>query len=332
VHLGFGLVTCQQNPQDPEKRSDADLYAQALELARLCEGAGLASYWVSEHHFVDDGYLPGMLVTLAAAAAVTERILLGTGVLLAPLWHPMRVAEDAATVDLLSRGRLILGLGLGWREEEFEGFGVEPKRKVRLLEDMIPTLRAAWTEGELAGPGGVHVTPKPHRRGGPPIWLGGFVEAAVARAARIADGYFASVTTLDALRSRVEVLRDAAEGRAVTVAGHVPVFMWDGPEDPWSLVRQHYWYIRWKYTDMGAARGRTGPPPYAPLLDDAQEQELRKNIVVGRPEEVIAQLRPFAELISDDGHLVARSYFPGLPWELQKRQVELLGEIAAALR
>src|SRR6059058_2219613 len=103
MRLGFGLVTCQQNPADPEKRSDADLYAQALELARMCESAGLASYWVSEHHFVDDGYMPSTLATLAAVAAVTDRIALGTGVLLAPLWDPMRVAEDAATVDLLSR-------------------------------------------------------------------------------------------------------------------------------------------------------------------------------------------------------------------------------------
>src|SRR2546423_3331443 len=197
MQLGFGLVTCQRNPADPEQRSGADLYAEAVELARLCESVGLGSYWVSEHHFVDDGYMPATLAMLAAVATVTERIALGTGVLLAPLWHPMRVAEDAATVDLLSRGRLILGLGLGWREEEFEGFGVPPRRKVRLLEEMIDVLRDAWADDRVAGPAGVGVFPKPHRIGGPPIWLGGFADVAVARAARIGDGYFASVQSLD---------------------------------------------------------------------------------------------------------------------------------------
>ena len=112
----------------------------------------------------------------------------------------------------------------------------------------------------------------------------------------------------------------------------MPVFVWDGPEDPWSLVRELYWYIRWKYIDMAGARGRTGDPPPAPPLDGAQEEKLRANAIVGRPEQVLDRLRPFADVITDDGHLVARSYFPGMPWHMQRRQVELLGEIASELR
>ena len=188
MKLGFGLITCQRYPG--ETRSDEELYADALELAALAEELGFDSVWVSEHHFVDDGYLPSLLPMCAAIAARTDRIEIGTGLLLITLHDPLRIAEDAAAVDLLSRGRLILGLGLGWREEEFDGFGVLLAKRGRRLEEAVDVLRRAW-RGEAASSGGapVYVTPRPGRPGGPPIWIGAEAEPAVRRAGRIADGF-----------------------------------------------------------------------------------------------------------------------------------------------
>src|ERR671923_1423811 len=138
MRLGYGLITCQRPPDDT--RSDADLYEEMVERCVVAERAGFDSVWVSEHHFLDDGYMPSLLVACAAIAQATERVEIGTGVLLAPLIDPLRLAEDAATVDLISGGRLILGLGAGWRQEEFRMFGVPIEERVRRTTETIEIL------------------------------------------------------------------------------------------------------------------------------------------------------------------------------------------------
>ncbi len=120
LRIGLGLFTGQLPAGSA--RTFAKEYRETLELVRLAEGVGFDSAWVSKHGS-SDGYLPSVLPMLAAFAASTDRILLGSGVVLAPLHDPLRLAEDAAVVDQLSDGRLLLGLGLGWREEEFRMFG-----------------------------------------------------------------------------------------------------------------------------------------------------------------------------------------------------------------
>lgn len=122
VRVGIGLVTAEVPPGSG--RAPADEYSGTLRIAERAEELGFDSLWTSEHHGVSDGYLPSQLVLLSAVAAVTARMRLGTGVLVAPVHEPLRLAEDAAVLDQLSRGRLTLGLGLGWRAEEYRMFGV----------------------------------------------------------------------------------------------------------------------------------------------------------------------------------------------------------------
>ena len=114
VRVGIGLFTGQV-PAGSD-RSFAQEYRDTVELVRLAETVGFDAAWVSEHHGASDGYLPSLLVMLAALAEATSTTRLGTGVILTPFHDPLRLAEDAAVVDQLSGGRLTIGLGIAWRE------------------------------------------------------------------------------------------------------------------------------------------------------------------------------------------------------------------------
>ena len=151
VRIGIGLFTGQVPSGSP--RTFAREYQEAIDLVRLAESLGFDSAWVSEHHGTSDGYLPSLLPLLGAFAAATDRIALGTGVILAPLHDPIRLAEDAAVVDDLSGGRLILGLGIGWREEEFRMLRIPFAERRARLEESVDVLRRAWT--------GRHVSQQP---------------------------------------------------------------------------------------------------------------------------------------------------------------------------
>src|SRR5207244_12830161 len=151
LHIGIGLCTAQVPPDS--QRTFVQEYREIVDLARLAETLGFESVWVSEHHGSGDGYMPSLLPTLAAFAAATEHIKLGTGVMLTPFHHPLRLAEDAAAVDLISGGRLILGLGLGWREEEFRMFGVPIGERLSRTVETGGVRGRAWTGGRLRSAG-----------------------------------------------------------------------------------------------------------------------------------------------------------------------------------
>src|SRR2546427_3727912 len=192
LHIGIGLFTAQVPPDS--QRTFVQEYREIVDLARLAETLGFESVWVSEHHGSGDGYMPSLLPTLAAFAAATEHIKLGTGVLLTPFHHPLRLAEDAATVDLISGGRLILGLALGWREEEFRMFAVPLSQRVRRTSETIEILRREGTGrrvsfgGQLFSIGPKHVAPPPPQGGRAALWRGRDDEAAHRRAARPSGG------------------------------------------------------------------------------------------------------------------------------------------------
>lgn len=339
MELGFGLITAQRYPGDP--RTPTDLYRELLEQSQAAESVGLDSVWTSEHHFWDDDYMPSLLVTSAAIAARTERIQIGTGILLAPLYHPLRLAEDAATVDLISGGRLILGLGAGWRQEEFDRLGASMEKLGPQMAETVAILKKAWGpdvfrhDGKVRQIEATNVTPKPSRE--IPIWLGGFVDPAVTRAGRIADGYLGSSSrrtgdSLEEVARRVELCKEGLDkaGRDAsefTFAFHETVWVSDDPDADFPKIADNVHYTRWKYADMGPEFGRkAGPLPKAPELDENTRQAIRDSLILGTPEDVAGRFKAMKEAAGVDLHIVARSYFAGVPQEMTLRCIELLGE------
>ena len=165
-----------------------DVYAQTLEQVAHLDTLGLDLVWFSEHHFVDDGYLPSFVPVAGAVAGVTRHTRIGTDVALAPFYHPIRLAEDLAVLDQLSDGRMELGVGLGYAPHEFRAFGIPRSRRVSLTEECVEILRLAWSGERFSYAGkryrfeDVRVTPDPVQLGGPPLWLASTSPASVARA------------------------------------------------------------------------------------------------------------------------------------------------------
>jgi probable F420-dependent oxidoreductase len=316
VRVGLGLVTGQVPPDIG--RTVADEYADVLALARLAEAVGFDSFWVSEHHVAEDSYLPSLLPMLAAVAAVTDRILLGTAVALAPFQHPLRFAEDCAVVDQLSRGRLIVGLGAGWRKREFSAFGIPTAERVGRTMELARICRAAWDEERFTFAGthfsydDVSVTPKPY--GHLPLFLGGSVPAAAQRAGRLADGFIGTPQNqIGQLRSQVRVFDDAARdaGRdpsQLAIGFHVNA--WVSPDGTVSGdVLQAMWnqvgrYALWHAQDDASTA--TDLPP----LDEAA---IRARAFIGTPAEVTAEARPWVEEFgARDLHMIVRLHYPGM--------------------
>jgi probable F420-dependent oxidoreductase len=350
MRLGYGLITCERTHGDP--RTWADRYREALQFSRLCEENGLDSVWTSEHHFVDDGYMPSLAVTSAAIAASTSTIEIGTAVVLAPLHHPLRLAEDAATVDCIAAGRFVLGVGAGWREEEFQRLGVPQAEAGRRLGETIRILRAAWGaepfefHGRIFDFDRTNVTPKP--AGLIPIFVGGRAEPALRRAGRLGDGYLATTPPLEALapsiatvRAALAAARGAPEGAGFKgtrdPAGfrcwaHVPVWVTNDPEGDLQEALQQNWLVRWKYADMAPAQGWPSDPlPEPPPLEEGAAATLRRQIVYGTPKDVAKGLLALGDTLGEGSQIIARSYYPGLSFEASVRMVELLGEVRRLL-
>ena len=171
----FGLWYDFRNPPQWQQPSER-LYRQLLEQIAWAEELGLGSVWLTEHHFCDDGYTPSPLVIAAAIGSRTTQMRIGTNLMLLPLHDPIRLAEDAATVAILTGGRFDLGVGLGYRQIEFEAFHRSLRNRPSLLEEGIEIIRRAWSgepicfAGKRFNIGDVTVHPVPTRPPQPPRW------------------------------------------------------------------------------------------------------------------------------------------------------------------
>lgn len=316
TQLLFGLRFDLRNPAFAGVTS-ADRYRVALDMCEWADRRGAVFLSVSEHHGVDDGYLPSPLVMAGAIAARTANAAIGINALVASFHDPLRLAEDAAVVDLLSRGRLSLTIGAGYVPGEFAMFGVDPSERAARVREAVTTLRAAWTGEPFEFRGRtVHVLPAPAQPGGPKIILGGTSEGAARRAARIADGFIPSEPEC------WDFYRDECTkpdpGPGMTGHGDLVVLAED-PEAAWPELGPYFLYETNAYGAWQAAAG-IGATTYDPVasIDDLRAGG-RYRILT--PDEYAQEIAP-----GDPGFAVFHPMVGGIPPELAWRHLHLFEE------
>lgn len=282
-----------RNPA-PWRISWQQLYNETLDQAQWAEELGFNSVWLSEHHFTDDGYMPSVPAALAAIAARTQRVRLGTAVLLAPLHHPLRLAEDLAVVDLISNGRLDVGLAAGYRCKEFEVMAVPRTERGQRTGETVQLLRHAWSGERFCFRGksyhyqDVTVTPQPAQQL-PPIFLGGSSVPAARRAGRLGCGFAAdSGGSLDLYQVYADAFTSVDGGlTAPEIKTNRLVYVTEEPDRAWRLLGPHLLYQNNVYARWAREAGDPGARQ-ADLTDPSQLP--KDSFMIGTPEQVLAEL------------------------------------------
>jgi probable F420-dependent oxidoreductase len=303
LEIGVGLWTMQSTASVPA--SMPLLYRRFVEDARRIEGLGFHSMWLAEHRFWYDGWCPSPFTAIAAAAAVTERLRFGTGMLLLPQQDPLRLAETVVTVDRLSGGRVDVGVGLGHRDMEFDGLGIRRATRGARMDEALDVLQAAWS-GRPWSYEGRHfryvdqpALPAPVQQPGPPVWLGGMADAAVQRGVDRGLSFLLPQTLyLDEVAAMAGRIREGWRAAGMG-PGRIGIVKdaWVGPDRAaareWFLARTSVHY-REEAGSWWVLRGRaTGFEE--PELLDRQLRRIVETPLVGDPDDLRTDLQALSE-------------------------------------
>lgn len=315
-----------------ERATIEQLLSEYLSLVKLAEGYGFESVWIGQHLPWEPGrfHLPSPLLILAALAPSTK-MTLGTGVILLPMWQPLTIAYDAAVLDQISGGRVVIGVGIG-RPHDWARYGLERAEIGDRMDEMLEALKALWS-----GTDGYHgkvldieggIAPLPTRPGGPPLWVGGTIGRAMRRAAVIGDGWYAgSTTSLAAIGHFAGRYRAALEGAGKSpassrVAANRMTILAETPERALAEGAPYVETILQTYAEMGGLKAPGGEAispgmTLLPLFSEAI-------CLVGSPESVIPQIEAYEAAGVTD--LALRVSPSSMPPELVERTIRLAGE------
>ena len=271
-----------------------DVYSATVEQAVLADKLGFHHLWFSEHHFLEDGYLPAFQPLAGAIAARTTQIRISNDIALLPLYHPVRLAEELAVLDHISNGRMEFGIGMGYVPKEFEAFGVPLKNRVSMTDEAIEILRLAWKDEPFSFKGkryelsNINVYPKPVQPLGPPLWIAAMKEPGALRAARFETNLLPQGRREDVLDPwRNELKTQGKDPNDYRVGIIRSVYVTDDKERDWPVIREAERFRMGVYNTFMAET----PDEYGWGSGDGIPQ----NVIIGTPSEVISQLKAFID-------------------------------------
>jgi alkanesulfonate monooxygenase SsuD/methylene tetrahydromethanopterin reductase-like flavin-dependent oxidoreductase (luciferase family) len=334
IDCGF-LFPFRNPPFQP--RAWADVYREDLDLCVHSEMLGLDHVWLTEHHFVDDGYSPSLLPIATAIAAQTTQVRIGTFVLLLPLHQTVRLAEDIATADLISNGRLDIGVGLGYRVGEFKGMGISPRERAARFKEQLPLLRqlldgeTVTFDGKFHNMIDAHIMP-PAVQEPVPIWVGARGDKALDRAARLGC-HLAGVAAEHRLKYREALKRHGREPDDYKISQMVLVYVADTKEQAWNDTAEPVNHTLQLYFNWAVEAGdnnnddqdsRSIPTPDE-LRRDQSCSFFGEAAFIGTPDFVYEGLRDLLKR-SPCTHLVLMGILPGAPHAGTRHSMELFAK------
>jgi len=322
MKLGFHVGQVVFRGQDLRRQ-----WQDHLEQLRACRDAGFAFVSWGHHWLIHPFQHFQPLPVLARFAAEAGDMELATGVLLTPLLNPVQVAEEAATLDHICEGRLILGVGLGYRPEEFEAAGGAMAERVARFEEGLALMKRLWTEDEVTHHGRFHrvtaarPTARPYQQPHPRIWIAASTEAPVRRAARLGHAFFALGTVPhETLRRLIEQWRAGLREHGHTPPGELPIhremYVASTREEAWRLARPS---VAAKY----AGYAQHGLPGLDDTTAGGLDRLMRETFIIGSPEDCVVALARYRAL--GVTHATVRLFWPRMEQARVLRMIELVG-------
>ena len=310
--------------------------ANLIEQTRAAKASGLVSLMVGQHFLSSPLQMFQAMPLLARLAAEARGMRLGPGLLLLPLLNPVVVAEETATLDWLTGGNAIVGLGLGYRKEEFDSIGVPYKERVPRFIEGVEVIRKLWRDDVVEHRGrfhtlsGVRASLKPEQPGGPPIWMAGDVEVAVKRAAKLADAWMPSpMVTEEGVGKLGALFRETRAAAGLPPAVEFPVIrechVGSGTGKALDEVREP---LSFKYEAYAGWGGDSFVPAGSIRSDFDAFAEVR--FIIGSENEVVERIARYGERTGTD-HMLLRVQWPGLGQKTVLRTLERLARVVEKL-
>jgi alkanesulfonate monooxygenase SsuD/methylene tetrahydromethanopterin reductase-like flavin-dependent oxidoreductase (luciferase family) len=319
------------NTQWPEEVNVAAQIPALVEQVRVCRDAGFRSIWFPHHWLTAPMQMLQIMPAMAYLAAAGQGMVFGPNILILPPMNPMHVAEEAATMDVLTGGNYVLGAGLGYRVPEFTAFNVPLSDRASRFSEAVSLMRKLWT-GETITHEGKHFTVrdagislKPIRAGGPPIYIAGLVETAIKRAARIGDAWLiANATSLAEIEPGMKTYRAAiAEYNRPPLEFPIARECYVGSSHK-TAFEECREALEYKYAAY-AAWGMTSP-----LEGTTLEEFAKGRFIIGDKGAVKDEILKYQERLGVD-HFIMRTQWPGLEQDKTIASIRRLGEIFATL-